>query len=138
MRGQSVSCSVTVDRSTDALARAGEMSRSISFWLRSAESGGGDAPVANRMEDAVGLEGHDLAAHGRWLSSSGLGSSRSRERIIVRISVPPEFSSTQAVSGCCASLVATTGAKPRAQRMRIAQSDWPSRCESSWPTTHTT
>ncbi len=45
--------------------------------------------------------------------------------MVLKISVPPEVSWTQAVSGCSASLVATVGADPGAQRMRTAQSDRP-------------
>ena len=131
-----MSCSVTVERSIGGLARAGEMSRSISSWLRSFETGGGDAHVANRwrMEDAVGLEGHDLTAHGdlaeqrRGGPFAVAGVNRGEEVGC------PELSNTRTVSECSASLVATTGAEPGAQRMRTAQSDWPSRCESSWPT----
>ena len=54
---------------------------------------------------------------------------------MLKISVPPEVSCTHEVSGCCASFAAMVGADPGAQRMRMAQSDWPSRWESSWPTT---
>ena len=91
-----------------------------------------------QMEDAVGLEGRDVTVDGEPAEQQrgGLfavaGVNRAEDLGL------PELSSTQAVSGCSASLVATTGAAPGAQRMRIARSDWPSRCESSWPTTRTT
>jgi hypothetical protein len=90
------------------------------------------------VEEAVGLEGDDLTADRELAEQQGVRCSRSREWIVLKISVPPEVSCTQAVSGCSASLVATVGADPGAQRMRTAQSDRPSRWESSWPTTRTT
>jgi len=83
---------LAVDRSGDSLVAGGERSCSVSSRLRTLEPREGADPVTNRWSRQYASTATIWRPTVSWPSSSGVRSWRSRERMVVKISVPPEIS----------------------------------------------